>query len=620
MGVRDLLPLIRTQAPHLYRPLRDAGQLRGRTLAVDGQLFLHRFWFGGAKRLSFITDEAARRRFKPHVQCLFDMLEFADAFGIKLLFVFDGERRLDAKLRVAHVQRAAARDRQIELLGFAAASKARLVEAMNGAIEAAGAAAGGDGLVQEPLADELSEQLEALELRQLNRSPVPDTSPLPTADALFPRLVGEIRIEDAEPRLEPATAESLVGSEPSLTPGDDEIPLAAEPTGADALPWTDPVLAGSAPPEEIPLDAPPSTEDVPPSTETETAASAEEAASALLKSSREQLREILHQSVSARDLEKIAASQVAIESAPGPSSMPGADVIVADVIASTGRANVQVMLRDVLAAEEHTPETLAAAVQQFEREERRLQLTSSGLPSGAVADVLKLLASRRIPFMFAPPGTEGEQVCGALVHLGHADLAVSDDTDTALFFPQVPVLREFFRYNKRPHILGPVAEDLHRALGLQSFASLIDLCVLCGCDYSGKIAGVGRAIGLKLLREHGSIEAVLDAKPNLRAKCDETMDAAAARAVFANEFLDLAEVDAAAKAAVQLTRDADLDKVTEWEIPTMPGEMLDMTATETQVIDAYAIQPFDLDRSVEGWPPLVDGVETADLGAVPSRR
>ena len=38
----------------------------------------------------------------------------------------------------------------------------------------------------------------------------------------------------------------------------------------------------------------------------------------------------------------------------------------------------------------------------------------------------------------------------------------------------------------------------------------IDLCILCGCDYSHTIGGMGPVTAYKLMKEHGNIEAVLE--------------------------------------------------------------------------------------------------------------
>jgi len=38
----------------------------------------------------------------------------------------------------------------------------------------------------------------------------------------------------------------------------------------------------------------------------------------------------------------------------------------------------------------------------------------------------------------------------------------------------------------------------------------IDLCILCGCDYCDSIKGIGGQTALKLIRQHGSIESIME--------------------------------------------------------------------------------------------------------------
>merc|ERR1712228_332529 len=54
--------------------------------------------------------------------------------------------------------------------------------------------------------------------------------------------------------------------------------------------------------------------------------------------------------------------------------------------------------------------------------------------------------------------------------------------------------------------------DLEKVLeGLElTMAQFIDMCILLGCDYCDSIKGVGPVSALKLVREHGSIEKILE--------------------------------------------------------------------------------------------------------------
>lgn len=63
--------------------------------------------------------------------------------------------------------------------------------------------------------------------------------------------------------------------------------------------------------------------------------------------------------------------------------------------------------------------------------------------------------------------------------------------------------QSFFR-NVTPHFL--ISPSVASYTSLQ----FIDLCILLGCDYCGTIKGIGPKKAIDLIRQHGSIEEILD--------------------------------------------------------------------------------------------------------------
>ncbi|KAK6915743.1 XPG, N-terminal [Dillenia turbinata] len=53
--------------------------------------------------------------------------------------------------------------------------------------------------------------------------------------------------------------------------------------------------------------------------------------------------------------------------------------------------------------------------------------------------------------------------------------------------------------------VAKILEELN--LTMEQF---IDLCILCGCDYCDSIRGIGAQTALKLIRQHGSIESIIE--------------------------------------------------------------------------------------------------------------
>eukprot|EP00197_Chlamydomonas_leiostraca_P009294 CAMPEP_0202882264 /NCGR_PEP_ID=MMETSP1391-20130828/37732_1 /ASSEMBLY_ACC=CAM_ASM_000867 /TAXON_ID=1034604 /ORGANISM="Chlamydomonas leiostraca, Strain SAG 11-49" /LENGTH=358 /DNA_ID=CAMNT_0049565087 /DNA_START=98 /DNA_END=1170 /DNA_ORIENTATION=- len=120
----------------------------------------------------------------------------------------------------------------------------------------------------------------------------------------------------------------------------------------------------------------------------------------------------------------------------------------------------------------------------------------------------KLLRLMGVPVVDA--ATEAEAQCAALAKAGLVYGVATEDMD-ALTFGTPRLIR---------HLMAPatsaqaITEFDHSkvlaGLGLTN-AQFIDFCILCGCDYAGTIRGIGPVRALKLIQEHGSIEALLGA-------------------------------------------------------------------------------------------------------------
>lgn len=119
----------------------------------------------------------------------------------------------------------------------------------------------------------------------------------------------------------------------------------------------------------------------------------------------------------------------------------------------------------------------------------------------------KLLQMMGVPVVQAP--CEAEAQCAALVKLGHAFAAGSEDMDTLTFAS--PVLLRHLTFSEARKM--PISE-IHLAQvleGLQmSMEQFIDLCILLGCDYCDSIKGIGPTRAVSLIRQYGSIETILE--------------------------------------------------------------------------------------------------------------
>ncbi|KAK6143813.1 hypothetical protein DH2020_024161 [Rehmannia glutinosa] len=130
-------------------------------------------------------------------------------------------------------------------------------------------------------------------------------------------------------------------------------------------------------------------------------------------------------------------------------------------------------------------------------------------------DCKKLLRLVGVPVIEAP--CEAEAQCAALCKADKVSISrdyvvyavASEDMDTLAFgaprfirhlmdpsFKKIPVM-EF-------EVLM-ILEELNLAMD-----QFIDLCILSGCDYCDSIRGIGGVTALKLIRQHGSIERILE--------------------------------------------------------------------------------------------------------------
>ncbi|KXN83368.1 Flap endonuclease 1 [Leucoagaricus sp. SymC.cos] len=121
-------------------------------------------------------------------------------------------------------------------------------------------------------------------------------------------------------------------------------------------------------------------------------------------------------------------------------------------------------------------------------------------------ECIKLLKLMGIPVVVAP--SEAEAQCAELARGGKVYAAGSEDMDTLTF--NAPILYRHLTFSEAKK--QPISEiNLQATLkGLDmTMGQFIDLCILLGCDYLEPIKGVGPKSALKLLREHGSLGAVI---------------------------------------------------------------------------------------------------------------
>jgi flap endonuclease-1 len=179
------------------------------------------------------------------------------------------------------------------------------------------------------------------------------------------------------------------------------------------------------------------------------------------------------------------------------------------------------------------------------------------------AECKKLLKLMGIPYIDAP--TEAEAQCAVLARAGKVYAAASEDMDTLCFDAPILLRHLTFSEQRKEPIqeihLSKAMEGLNmdrkqvcllnetlRAVQHEVFGQVanltvillfqfIDLCILLGCDYLEPIPKVGPSTALALIREHKTLEKVVDFinnDPKKKYMIPEDWPYQDARELFAN--------------------------------------------------------------------------------------
>ncbi|KAJ2476654.1 hypothetical protein IWW56_004796 [Coemansia sp. RSA 2131] len=105
---------------------------------------------------------------------------------------------------------------------------------------------------------------------------------------------------------------------------------------------------------------------------------------------------------------------------------------------------------------------------------------------------------------------ESEGVCSQLYRAGVVDAVCSEDLDVVALGARL--LRGLYSFDARSPMALVDAQKACEELGL-SRESFVDLCILCGTDFASTLEKVGPITALRLVREHGSIERILETEP-----------------------------------------------------------------------------------------------------------
>lgn len=122
---------------------------------------------------------------------------------------------------------------------------------------------------------------------------------------------------------------------------------------------------------------------------------------------------------------------------------------------------------------------------------------------------------------------EGEAGCVQLVERGAADFVVSNDTDV-MCFGDVRVIQNL----SQPISMRVVDTERVRDIMGLSRTEFVDMCILCGCDFSSKLKKLASLGAYKAIQEYRSIELVVSSCPQFERPTDGSWTPEDARYVF----------------------------------------------------------------------------------------
>lgn len=192
---------------------------------------------------------------------------------------------------------------------------------------------------------------------------------------------------------------------------------------------------------------------------------------------------------------------------------------------------------------EETEKKLAEATEEAEKmkHERRLVKVSKEHNDEAK----KLLELMGIPYVNAPG--EAEAQCAELAKKGKVYAAASEDMDTLCYRTPYLLRHLTFSEARKEPIHEINTEIVLQGLEL-TIDQFIDLSIMLGCDYCDSIKGVGPVTALKLMKEHGSLEKIVEyiesGEANNKWKVPENWPYKEARELFVKpDVIDANEID-----------------------------------------------------------------------------
>ncbi|KAI0366819.1 PIN domain-like protein [Pilatotrama ljubarskyi] len=470
MGVLGLAPFIQKTCPEVIKTLPDRlRSLSGKKIVIDGTLITQRFHFAPIPH-----------PFR-HVVCWYRLIKHLQATNVKVICVFDGKVRSAAKQREMERRR---RDRMLTAArGVFEVDRLSRLRRLTQSLQSWQAAPG---------TPEAAHELSSLKDLMEKMKPPPDTA-LSELLLANQHLEPSVNLSSSVPGVQGLARHSLFRLEGVFSIHDPYAVITDLPTPAprsesertlDDVKGAPPVVDESLTSKDLALDIP-----------------------RLYQQYQQSIPRIL-------SLTEAASERPAMPSPPtfSPEEIEEARVDYAlsksqhGLMIEEGKLWEQLASLDGLESIEDSVTSLAQALEAKSSLLSESYARRTHPPTTETYEQSKeILHAMGVPCVEPAGPYEAETLAASLVIHGHADYVASEDTDVLVY--EVPLVRNIGS-STGPLVLISGA-NVRAALKLDR-TQYIDFALLLGTDFSQRIKNVGPARALKFIREHGSIERVLE--------------------------------------------------------------------------------------------------------------
>ena len=141
-------------------------------------------------------------------------------------------------------------------------------------------------------------------------------------------------------------------------------------------------------------------------------------------------------------------------------------------------------------------------------EKDKYEKSSLRLTKEMINDVKKLLNLMGVSYIH--PDGEGEAYASELCRIGYVDYVLTEDMDTMVYGCPKLIRTCLDKSLKRGDIISIINYDKVLEDFKLTQDQFIEFCIFCGCDYCDSVSKIGNITALKLIKEHGNIETIIN--------------------------------------------------------------------------------------------------------------